>query len=643
MCFQRQVLLLRQMGVWWVVFRLYYYCVRKLGLMRMRCRIQDLGDVIEAVGNKSRSKHMMISSLSSYVGDDAVSQANLILEGSFSLYSHHLVSVGFPPVWNRNCITGEVFSGDRHWSELDDFSQGDIKNVWELSRFDWVFPLVRAYVRTKDAKYYEGFRSLLNSWIVANPPNVGPNWKCGQEVALRVRAAYIAMIGFHDALDADEETEVKLRALCCVSANRINANLSYALSQDSNHGHTELLGLLLASLMLPEETTSQCWIRSFEKHIERVVERLNFEGGGCCMYSMVYHRMMLDCMVLMVSVTRRFEYELPEILNVRLGQAANLLYELVDLEHGTVPLFGSNDGSRILPLSSTDYYDYRSLLQTLFWITGDKRSFGRGPWNEPLAWLGASDAEIERLEAVFLPSQKRFHDASDSGLVSIREGDLQLFVRAGRQKYRPGHLDHLSLLMKWKGQDILVAPGTYSYNAPSPFDHLFKDTCLQNTAFVEGYSQMTKVSRFLAVPWLSSSVIDAGPNRIDLEFKGFPDVEGGACHRRSITWASSRVVIEDAISTIREFRHGVHWLLPSFETCERVSDCFKISDAKVNVSIRVDTPCGSDLKCVVESADGRWGYRSRYYQQVEAARSLVALSPPSFSSRFKTVIELSEA
>ena len=25
-----------------------------------------------------------------------------------------------------------------YWTDIDDFSQGDIKDVWELSRFDWV-------------------------------------------------------------------------------------------------------------------------------------------------------------------------------------------------------------------------------------------------------------------------------------------------------------------------------------------------------------------------------------------------------------------------------------------------------------------------------------------------------------------------
>ena len=46
------------------------------------------------------------------------------------------------------------------------------------------------------------------------------------------------------------------------------------------------------------------------------------------------------------------------------------------------------------------------------------------------------------------------------------------------------------------------------------------------------------------------------------------------------------------------------------------------------------------MKHIRKSEDGRWGYRSRYYQKVEPAFSIVGVAEQARSSRFRTVIKL---
>jgi hypothetical protein len=43
-------------------------------------------------------------------------------------------------------------SPDQHWADLKDFhpEAGDIKNIWEASRFEWVVTLARAYAISGD-------------------------------------------------------------------------------------------------------------------------------------------------------------------------------------------------------------------------------------------------------------------------------------------------------------------------------------------------------------------------------------------------------------------------------------------------------------------------------------------------------------
>ena len=646
-------LIVRQLGLGWLVYRICYSLMLRWGLMKWRCPSGDW----DAIGQRCPesdgpvhqldfdvfTKHARTSTPEQYWGKapQAMKGADEILGGKFRFFSRHVIDVTFPPKWDQNPFSGEVVKSNKHWSSIDDFSNGDIKCIWELSRFDWVFPLIRAFAKTNETKYFDGFRVLLEDWMRCNPPNVGPQWKCGQEVALRVRALYFASVGFRQQLEELDEVREKLTTQIYVSANRIEANLSYALSQSSNHVHTELLGLLIAGLTFSSSKIGKHWLELFEKHISKAVSELNFESGGCCMYSMNYHRMMLDCMVAMVSVAQKYDYKLPDVLYLRLGQAADFLYELIDFKNGHVPRFGSNDGAWLLPLSDSDYHDYRPLLQSLFWATEDQRSLGAGVWNEALIWLGASSGELKRYENVSCPERRGFLDANDSGFVSIREGDLQMCLRAGPQKYRPGHINQLALLLKWKGEDVFVDSGTFSYNAPAPFDHMFKETNLQNTAFVGKFSQMKKVGRFLSLPWIGSSLTSNSANSVNLRFEGFPEVEGGVEHRRSIVWNDDEVVVEDVIESKESVTHGIHWLLPDFEGKEALNGNFRFWNSEVEVNIAVEGPEGCEVKRIRKSEDGRWGYRSRYYQEIEPAFSIVGAVEHAQSSRFKTVIKFS--
>ena len=61
--------------------------------------------------------------------------ASLLLEDKVRYFSHQLFDVGSPPNWFIDPESNGIFPNDEHWSSIDDFSNGDIKLVWEASRF----------------------------------------------------------------------------------------------------------------------------------------------------------------------------------------------------------------------------------------------------------------------------------------------------------------------------------------------------------------------------------------------------------------------------------------------------------------------------------------------------------------------------
>ncbi len=82
-----------------------------------------------------------------------------------------------------------------HWSEIADFSAkvGDIKVVWEMSRFHWATVFARAWRISGDAHYLSAMQLWMEDWWRCNPPNTGPNWMCGQETSIRLINTLLAL------------------------------------------------------------------------------------------------------------------------------------------------------------------------------------------------------------------------------------------------------------------------------------------------------------------------------------------------------------------------------------------------------------------------------------------------------------------
>src|SRR6185369_9740255 len=99
------------------------------------------------------------------------------------------------------------------------------------SRFGFAYALARAYWRTGDEAHAEMFWRAAEDWRAKNPPQLGPNWKCGQETSFRVMAWCFALHALLDARATTASRVASLARMIAVSAERIAANFDYALSQ----------------------------------------------------------------------------------------------------------------------------------------------------------------------------------------------------------------------------------------------------------------------------------------------------------------------------------------------------------------------------------------------------------------------------
>lgn len=499
--------------------------------------------------------------------DDILSEARLITQGRFRFYSGFSKEIGFPPDWHRNAITGERAPEDVHWSRMPDFAFGDIKNIWEPSRFGFAFPLVRAYWRDGNPEWAETFWTLFEDWTEKNPPELGVNWKCGQELSLKLMACAFAFYGFEDAEATTADRVGLLAKFVYLAANRVEANLGYALSQKSNHGHSEALGLFLAGTLFPEMKGADRWQTKGKNLLEKLAEELNYKDGNSCMHSLNYQRMMIEVLLWGVRLGELNGHPLKEVVKERVKAAAEFFYQCQNGEDGRVPNYGSNDGAAVFPVTDCHYRDYRPVVQMAAAMTDGHLRYERGCFDEAVLWLlGPEGLQMPRQDVA-----RQDFAAEPSGFYTLRSRESFAFFRCGKHRHRPSHADMLHTDIWWKGQNVALDPGTFSYNGVAPFDHGFKATRFHNTVEVDGVDQMESVSRFLWMPWVQGRLLAkgrSGDGKIGYligEHDGYRRLKPAVTHKRGLIQVGDETfLVIDFLQSPEAHDYRLHWALTDF-------------------------------------------------------------------------------
>ncbi len=155
---------------------------------------------------------------------------------------------GSPPDWHANLITGKRMTNPlRRWDKIAAFDEelGDIKTVWEASRFDWALSFAQQ-AAGGCAEYLARLNHWTRDWAIKNPAYIGPNWICGQEASLRL----IHLILAATILGQDDKPSPPLEALLLALLRRIKPTIAYARGQENNHATSEGMALFVGGLWL---------------------------------------------------------------------------------------------------------------------------------------------------------------------------------------------------------------------------------------------------------------------------------------------------------------------------------------------------------------------------------------------------------
>jgi len=491
---------------------------------------------------------------------EPILEAEDVLAGRYRLFGGPPLELGYPPDWFAFPPPLDRlprFDSLVHWSRIPlDLPGVDVRLVWELSRFGWVFPLARAYRSTREAKYAEACWRLIEAWREANPPYRGVHWASAQEAALRLLALAFAERAFLPAWAPHSERAATLARMVAVHARRIPPTLSYARAQANNHLLSEAAGLLTAGLLYPELEGSDRWRRIGRRLLQEALASQVFEDGGYVQHSTTYHRLALAVGVWCARLAEVNGDPLSPPASRGLERLTRGLAGQIGSGTGRTASFGPDDGSNILPLASVDSADARPVVAAAARLTRREAWYPDGPWDELSAWLGLSGGRrVDAPRPASLPV---------AGLHFLRGSETWGALRCARFRGRPGHSDQLHVDLWWRGLPLVFDPGTFLYNATAPFEHGLSHAAVHNTPLVDGLEPMRRAGRFRWSDWAQGEVERLGGEGVAAlrgSHNGYRRV--GVRLRRTLALVDSVAwVVEDEALGNGSHRMTAGWNLP---------------------------------------------------------------------------------
>ena len=462
--------------------------------------------------------------------------ADQAILGNLFAFSAFYLDYGDPIDWHLHPISGVRVSSRKKWFQIPDFdnSRGDIKTIWEPSRFTHFLHFSRAYVLTKNKKYYEAFSKQLSAWLDKNPYGYGPNHKCGQEATLRMMNVLIAYSVFRDYGMISDKDENNVQELVKRSYKKVLSNFFYAHKCiKNNHTISEITGMMLGAKASDDTKQLKKAFRLLNKEIDKQFTL----DGGYIQDSFTYQRFSLQVLEFVLSIENTTEFSINQTNKDKLINSISLLYNHLDKKTNDIPNYGSNDGAFVFPFTTNGYRDFVSSLNSLHVLLTKTKITDNPKYQEEKLWFN-SDKE-ENLSPK--PPSTNTKSYPNAGLHVFKNKETMLMAISKKHKTRPGqpHQHHIDL---WhKGANVFCDNGSYSYAESNDFK--ISNTTAHNTIQIDEKEQMRKKGKFFTYGWTKQKDIEFSNNY----FRSVMQSVNGYEHKREIKWNNQSFIIDDYV------------------------------------------------------------------------------------------------
>ncbi|MET0306937.1 MAG: alginate lyase family protein [Solirubrobacterales bacterium] len=541
----------------------------------------------------------------------------LLLERADAVAAHRFDLLGSGPVeLGAEIDWSQDFKSGRRWPlkhslliEAFYFDDSDIKVPWELSRCQHLPLLAAAFKLSGDRRYLDELGAQLTGWIESNPVELGPNWICTMDVAIRA-ANWVAALALCGEAAAAEPWAEPVAASLLLHGRYIRSHLETAEAR-TNHYLSDVAGLIVVAAPFSRGEEGAAWGRwAVDELIAEMDHQVREDGCGH-EASIPYHRLVSE---LFICGTRAGESlrpgAFPGWYQERLGRMLDFAAAYTRPD-GLAPQIGDNDDGRFLPLDEYGSGDFRSHLHL----------FGQAerPYEPPT-------------RSISFPA---------GGYYTMRHGDLYALVRCGDTGvYGVGghaHNDQLSFELSYGQTPLIEDPGVGTYYESEDERLRFRSTGFHSTLRIDGGEQnelpayprfpLGNRSRAEAVEWAA----EPGRTTFSGRHHGFEALPAPALHERrlELDGGGRELTIADTVSS--DAGHQLDWAFP-LGPCHDVSIRDGIAVAElgdVRLSIAVE---GAELSI----EDGAY---SPAYGVIEP-RPFVTARGRSAAGRHTTTIRL---
>lgn len=564
-----------------------------------------------------------------------LTRAERIAAGRFDLLGHTDLSFGTPIDWQLEPVAG-LRAPLSHWSRvpyLDTAVVGDHKIVWELNRQQWLVTLGQAYALTGDERWAREMVRHLGEWLDANPPKLGINWASSLEVAFRA-ISWLSALRFLRASPSFTPTlYARLLQSLHVHGRHLETYLSTYFSPNT-HLTGEALGLFYLGTLLPELRAAPRWQRHGLAVLQKQLRVHVHADGVYFEQATQYHRYTTEFYLHLVLLADANGVALAPHVRPTL---VRLLEHLLHLSRpdGTIPLFGDDDGGRLLQLDTRTPDDVRTLLAAgAVVFDRDDLAFGARGDVAGMIWLLGPEG-LRRFQALRpVPPSALARAFVDGGYYVSRDGwdadaDWLAFDCGPHGVMNGGHAhaDALAFELVVAGRPVLVDAGTYAYSGPER--NAFRDAAAHNTVTLDDISSSEPAagpfrwSRSAAVRsdrWHASKrgTFVAGSH------DGYAWLPAPARHRRAILHlAGDYWVVRDRIDS-----EGAHEVAVRFHCAPGLDTCIRSGAAPDTAAAGMTAIDGDPvLQLAVFGRQGRLvvedGWVSRQYGLRESSRIII--------------------
>lgn len=522
---------------------------------------------------------------------------------------------------------------------------GDIKQIWEPSRHQYLTVLAAAYAITGDERYAERVAEHLRSWWAANTPLRGVHWISGIELGIRLLSwVWIRRLleGWPGAAGLFEDNPVALNQIW--HHQRWLAAFPSRGSSANNHVIAEAAGQFAAACAFGWFPSSARWradaLRSLERHL-----RANTFGSGLNReLATEYHGLVLELGLAAVAEADAAGVPVPAPVRLVLLRMTDALAAVVD-NRLRPPRQGDADDGHGLIVDGAGTDRWASLL-----ATGDA-VFGRLAW-----WpeVTGSDVRTPLLAAlirpdaieVTRPASRPAHFA-DAGMTVLR-GPEEIWCRCDGGPHgflsiaAHAHGDALSVEVRHDGVDVLADPGTYCYHGQPEWRQYFRSTLGHNTLQLDGDDQSASGGPFLWTRHARSRVLvadtsDGNVARWCAEHDGYQ----GSVHRRRVELTATRQelrIVDEVRGQNRSLRLAFH-LGPAI-TADLVGNRAVLTwtrDGEERSAV-LDLPGQLNWRAHRGESDPPLGWYSAGFGRKEPATTLVGTGSTGGTEGFVTVL-----